>query len=74
MKTIKMHTYDLQRIIIIACISKTGEERHRRHDVKEAEAYDKLADLFTDINRLCKADNDYTITITVDDGRDANET
>ena len=72
MKAIKMHTYDLQRIVI-ACISKTGEERHRRHDAEEAEAYDKLADLFADINRLCEADNDYTITITVDDGRNANE-
>jgi hypothetical protein len=65
-KAIKLHTYDLQRTVI-ALIEAHSNRKHVTKDPEEAEAYDRLSDLFADLNLLCTADNDYTLTVTVDD-------
>lgn len=59
MKEIKLTTNDLQfTIIALIC--------HDSHVLRDYEAdVERLIDLYADLNKLCEADNDYTIRLTV---------
>jgi len=61
-KTIRLHTYDLQRIVI-GCISEYA--KRKRTDPTEAAAYEAIADTFAELNRHCTESNDYTLTVEV---------
>ena len=59
-KTFTLHTYDLQDIVI-ACIYRSTEDK----DPVRRERYEKLTDLFADLNGMVREDNDWTVDITV---------
>lgn len=56
--TIKLHTYDIQKLVLCTILAEPDS-------VVTREDQERLADILGDINALCKEDNDYTVTITV---------
>ena len=54
----KLHTYDIQKLII-ALIAYKADDVITDDDKK------RLNELLTDLNNLCKEENNYTITLTV---------
>ena len=54
----KLHTYDIQNLMI-ALIAYGADGVITDDDKKH------LAELLTDLNNLCKEENNYTITLTV---------
>lgn len=66
-KTVKLHTYDLQKIVI-ALIYHSVELAHDKSSAKREEAtdYDRLAEIIGDWNDLVNEDNDWTVNVTVE--------
>ena len=60
--TIKLHTYDLQRIVI-ALIEHAVENRKTHPEITEE--CDRLTDIVGDWNKLVSEANDWTVDITV---------
>lgn len=58
---IEFNTYELQDIVLALICHDSNVLKQRPEDVN------RLIDVFADLNRLCNADNDYTISLTVDD-------
>lgn len=39
-----------------------------KNSILTAEDYDRLIDMFSDMNKLCSADNDWTLSVSVNEG------
>lgn len=65
-KSFKLHTYDLQ-MIVIALIYYETEMQHSKYrtpDPEEIERIDRLQDLINDLNKMVRGDHDWTLDIT----------
>ena len=61
MMSFRMHTFDIQDIVIALIFASVREENP---DMKAR--MEKLTDVFADMNRRCNPENDYTLTVTVE--------
>ena len=60
-----INTHDLQKTIIALINSKCCV----KNSILTDEDYDRLIDMFSDMNKLCSADNDWTISVSVNENR-----
>lgn len=61
MREIKLTSYDLQLTVIALIRNDSAVLRDHLDDVK------RLLETYADLNKLCEANNDYTLTLTIDD-------
>ena len=61
MMSFRMHTFDIQDIVIALIFASVREENP---DMKAR--MEKMIDVFADVNRACAKENDYTVTVTVE--------
>lgn len=59
-----INTHDLQKTVIALINSKCCV----KNSILTAEDYDRLIDMFSDMNKLCSADNDWTLSVSVNEG------
>lgn len=59
-----INTHDLQKTVIALINSKCCV----KSSILTAEDYDRLIDMFSDMNKLCSADNDWTLSVSVNEG------
>jgi len=59
MKELNLHTYDIQ-YLIIALVNSDGDKV-----IGDRREY--LMDKLAELNRMCRKENNYTLTITVND-------
>ena len=59
-----INTHDLQKTVIALINSKVC----CKSTVLTDEDYDRLIDMFSDMNKLCSADNDWTLSVSVNEG------
>ena len=59
-----INTHDLQKTVIALINSKCCV----KNSILTTEDYDRLIDMFSDMNRLCSADNDWTLSVSVNEG------
>ena len=59
-----INTHDLQKTVIALINSKCCV----KDSILTDEDYDRLIDMFSDMNKLCSADNDWTLSVSVNDG------
>ena len=59
-----INTHDLQKTVIALINSKCC----LKDSILTAEDYDRLIDMFSDMNKLCSADNDWTLSVSVNEG------
>ena len=59
-----INTHDLQKTVIALINSKCCV----KNSILTAEDYDRLIDMFNDMNKLCSADNDWTLSVSVNEG------
>lgn len=57
-----LHTYDIQNLIIALCCAKTDS-------VLTEEVKERLSDKLCELNRMCNEDNDYTLSVSVNEDR-----
>lgn len=60
-----INTHDLQKTVIALINSKCCV----KNSILTDEDYDRLIDMFSDMNKLCSADNDWTISVSVNENR-----
>jgi len=59
-----INTHDLQKAVIALINSKCCV----KNTILTDEDYDRLIDMFSDMNKLCSADNDWTLSVSVNEG------
>ena len=59
-----INTHDLQKTVIALINSKCCV----KNSILTDEDYDRLIDMFSDMNKLCSADNDWTLSVSVNEG------
>lgn len=59
-----INTHDLQKTVIALINSKCCV----KDSILTAEDYDRLIDMFTNMNKLCSAENDWTLSVSVNEG------
>lgn len=59
-----INTHDLQKTVIALINSKCCVKDSTLTD----EDYDRLIDMFSNMNKLCSADNDWTLSVSVNEG------
>ena len=59
-----INTHDLQKTVIALINSKCCV----KNSILTTEDYDRLIDMFSDMNKLCSADNDWTLSVSVNEG------
>lgn len=59
-RTFTLNTNDLQRIVIAIILRDTKYD-----DQDDREAYNRIEDLFTDLNMMTRPEHDYNLTVTV---------
>lgn len=59
-----INTHDLQKTVIALINSKCCV----KNSILTNEDYDRLIDMFSDMNKLCSADNDWTLSVSVNEG------
>lgn len=59
-----INTHDLQKTVIALINSKCCV----KNSILTADDYDRLIDMFSDMNKLCSADNDWTLSVSVNEG------
>lgn len=59
-----INTHDLQKTVIALINSKCCV----KNSILTAEDYDRLIDMFSNMNKLCSADNDWTLSVSVNEG------
>ena len=59
-----INTHDLQKTVIALINSKCCV----KDSILTDEDYDRLIDMFSDMNKLCSADNDWTLSVSVNEG------
>ena len=60
-KNFEMNTHDIQMLVITLIDSKCTKNGYL-HD--KPEVYNKLCDMFTEMNKLCWEGNNYTIKVS----------
>lgn len=59
-RTFTLNTNDLQRIVIAVILRDTKYD-----DQDDREAYNRIEDLFTDLNMMTRPEHGYDLTVTV---------
>ena len=59
-----INTHDLQKTVIALINSKCCV----KNSILTDEDYDRLIDMFSDMNKMCSADNDWTLSVSVNEG------
>lgn len=59
-----INTHDLQKTVIALINSKCCV----KNSILTADDYDRLIDMFSDMNKMCSADNDWTLSVSVNEG------
>lgn len=59
-----INTHDLQKTVIALINSKCC----MKNSILTADDYDRLIDMFSDMNKLRSADNDWTLSVSVNEG------
>lgn len=61
----KLHTYDIQNLMICLIEKRASDSKKK---VITEDDYDRLDRLLTYLNSLCTEENNYTLTVKVDNG------
>ena len=59
-----INTHDLQKTVIALINSKCCV----KNSILTDKDYDRLIDMFSDMNKMCSADNDWTLSVSVNEG------